>query len=52
MSLAIVLLYGLVGFGVVAFAAFVGSIRALQVYFDPDSDSYFLDDDHDPPSFR
>ncbi|GAA0509703.1 hypothetical protein SAMN04488066_10858 [Halorubrum aquaticum] len=52
MSIAIVLLYGVVGFGLVAFAAFAGSIRALQVYFDPDADSYFLRDDHDPPGFE
>jgi len=35
-----------------ALAAYVGALRALQVYFDPNQDSVFLVDDRDPPGRR
>ncbi|GAB6862093.1 hypothetical protein ACFR97_05535 [Haloplanus litoreus] len=42
----------LIGFAFVMIAAYAGSLRALEVYFDPDQDSIFLSDDSDPPSTR
>ena len=42
----------LVGFAFVATAAYAGTLRALDVYFDPRRDSVFLSDDHDPPNGR
>jgi hypothetical protein len=38
-----------VSFVFAAVAAYVGALRALEVYFDPDQDSVFLMDDRDPP---
>ncbi|GAA0725346.1 nitrogen fixation-related uncharacterized protein [Halorubrum trapanicum] len=38
-----------VAFVFVAIAAYVGALRALEVYFDPNQDSVFLTDDRDPP---
>jgi len=39
----------LVGFTFVMLAAYAGTLRALEVYFDPDEDSVFLSDDSEPP---
>ncbi|MDV7350590.1 hypothetical protein R3751_12490 [Halorubrum distributum] len=38
-----------VSFVFAAIAAYVGALRALEVYFDPNRDSVFLMDDRDPP---
>ncbi|ELZ31277.1 hypothetical protein C465_15607 [Halorubrum distributum JCM 9100] len=38
-----------VSFVFAAIAAYVGALRALEVYFDPNQDSVFLMDDRDPP---
>ncbi|WP_199722467.1 hypothetical protein [Haloarcula sp. Atlit-47R] len=43
------LLPGLIGFAFVMVAAYAGSLRALEVYFDSEQDSIFLSDDYDPP---
>jgi hypothetical protein len=43
------LLPALVAFTFVTVAAYAGTLRALDVYFDPDRDSVFLPDDHEPP---
>lgn len=37
------------GFVFVSIAAYIGALRALDVYFDPDTDSYFLSDNSSPP---
>lgn len=42
----------LLGFAFVMIAAYAGSLRALEVYFDPDQDSIFLSDDSNPPFTR
>jgi hypothetical protein len=41
----------LVAFGFVTIAAYAGTLRALDVYFDPEQDSVFLSDDR-PPRMR
>jgi hypothetical protein len=46
-----VLLPALVAFGFVTIAAYAGTLRALDVYFDPEQDSVFLSDDR-PPRMR
>ncbi|MFD1512362.1 hypothetical protein [Halomarina rubra] len=38
----------LISFVIVASAVYAGVLRALDVYFDPQKDSVFLGDDHDP----
>lgn len=43
------ILGALVAFTVVTIAAYAGTLRALEVYFDPAENSVFLSDDHDPP---
>jgi len=43
------LLPGLLGFVFVMIAAYAGSLRALEVYFDSEQDSIFLSDDYEPP---
>jgi hypothetical protein len=45
-----ILLPSLIGFVFVMVAAYAGTLRALEVYFDPDQDSIFLSDDVEPPS--
>jgi hypothetical protein len=42
------LLPALIGFVFVMAAAYAGTLRALEVYFDPDRDSVFLSDDLEP----
>jgi hypothetical protein len=44
------LLPALIGFAFVMLAAYAGTLRALETYFDPDRDSIFLAGDHDPPA--
>ncbi|WP_166377311.1 hypothetical protein [Halorubrum sp. BOL3-1] len=41
-----------ISFVFAAVAAYVGALRALEVYFDPTQDSVFLTDDRDPPQRR
>lgn len=41
-----------ISFVFAAVAAYVGALRALEVYFDPTQDSVFLTDDGDRPSRR
>ncbi|ELZ54560.1 MULTISPECIES: hypothetical protein [Halorubrum] len=41
-----------VAFVIGALAAYVGALRALEVYFDPNRDSVFLVDDRDQPERR
>lgn len=43
------LLPGLVAFVLVMGAAYAGTMRALEVYFDPEQDSVFLSADAGPP---
>ena len=43
------LLPGLVAFVFVMAATYAGTLRALEVYFDPDRSSVFLSEDHEPP---
>ena len=43
------LLPGLIAFAFVMIAAYAGTLRALEVYFDPSRSSVFLSDDHEPP---
>ena len=40
----------LITFLFVASAAYVGTLWALEVYFDRDRDSFFLSTSHDPPT--
>ncbi|SFL50747.1 hypothetical protein SAMN04487950_4053 [Halogranum rubrum] len=40
------------GFVFVMGAAYAGTLRALEVYFDPKQDSIFLSDDYEPPRSR
>ncbi|MCU4800266.1 hypothetical protein OB920_07775 [Halobacteria archaeon HArc-gm2] len=40
---------GVVGFVFVMGAAYAGTLRALEVYFDTEQDSIFLSDDYEPP---
>ena len=42
----------MVGFVIVNIAAYIGTLRALEVYFEPSRSSYFLSDDHEPPKSR
>ena len=42
----------LIAFTFLTAAAYVGTLRALEVYFDPTQDSYFLMDDSEPPEVR
>jgi hypothetical protein len=42
-------LYGLVAFTFVMIAAYAGTLRALEIYFDPTQDSIFLSDDAGAP---
>ncbi|GAB3672149.1 hypothetical protein [Halopiger thermotolerans] len=42
------LLPALIGFTFVMAAAYAGTLRALDVYFDPEQDSIFLSDGSDP----
>ena len=42
----------LVAFTLVVAAVYAGTLRALEVYFDPRHDSIFLSDDHVPPGER
>ena len=42
----------LVGFTFVMIAAYAGTLRALEVYFDPTQDSIFLSEDSGPPKGR
>lgn len=44
------LLPALIGFVFVMAGAYAGTLRALEVYFDPDQDSIFLSDDLEPPN--
>jgi hypothetical protein len=46
------LLTVLVGFVVVLLGAYIGTLRALRVYFDPDANTLFLPYDEDPPNVR
>jgi len=39
----------LIGFTFVMIAAYAGTLRALEVYFDPTGDSIFLSEDSEPP---
>jgi hypothetical protein len=41
-----------VSFVFAAVAAYVGALRALEVYFDPNADSVFLANDGGPPRRR
>ena len=41
-----------ISFVFAAVAAYVGALRALEVYFDPNQDSVFLADGRDPPRER
>mgnify|MGYP006283009401 CR=1 FL=1 len=41
----------LVAFTFVMIAAYAGTLRALEVYFDSSRDSIFLSDDSEPPGF-
>ena len=42
----------LLGFVFVMVAAYAGTLRALDVFYDPDRQSVFLPDDHEPPHRR
>jgi len=42
----------LIGFTFVMSAAYAGTLRALEVYFDPTQDSIFLSEDSGPPKGR
>ena len=42
----------LIAFAFLTIAAYAGTLRALEVYFDPDQDSIFLSDDAEPPNER
>lgn len=42
----------LIGFTFVMIAAYAGTLRALEVYFDPTRDNIFLSEESDPPEFR
>lgn len=42
----------LVAFTFVMAAAYAGTLRALEVYYDPDRSSVFLSDDAGPPNAR
>ncbi|MFB6112968.1 MAG: hypothetical protein ABEJ58_02555 [Halodesulfurarchaeum sp.] len=44
-----VILSGIIGFAFVMIAAYAGTLRALEVYFDPDQNSIFLSDGSEPP---
>ncbi|MFC7028959.1 hypothetical protein ACFQJ5_17250 [Halomicroarcula sp. GCM10025324] len=44
------LLPALIGFVFVMGAAYAGTLRALEVYFDPDRESIFLSDEYEPPN--
>jgi len=44
--------WALVAFTFVTLAAYAGALRALDVYFDPNQDSVFLNDDSRPPKRR
>ncbi|KTG09752.1 hypothetical protein AUR64_08940 [Haloprofundus marisrubri] len=44
-----ILLPALIGFTFVMAAAYAGTLRALEVYFDPTQDSIFLSDDGGSP---
>jgi hypothetical protein len=46
------LLPAAVSFVFAAIAAYVGALRALEVYFDPNLDSVFLVNERDPPNGR
>jgi hypothetical protein len=46
------LLPALVLFGFLMVSAYAGTLRALEVYFDPNQDSVFLSDDAGPPERR
>ena len=41
-----------ISFVFAAIAAYVGALRALEVYFDPTQDSVFLMNERDPPNRR
>lgn len=43
------LLPGLIAFVFLTIAAYAGTLRALEVYFDPHQSSIFLSNDHEPP---
>jgi len=42
----------LIGFTFVMVAAYAGTLRALEIYFDPTRDSIFLSDDSEPPGLQ
>lgn len=46
------LIPALIAFTFVMIAAYAGTMRALEVYFDPEQDSVFLSDDCEPPNAR
>lgn len=46
------MLPALLGFAFVMIAAYAGSLRALEVYFDPENDSIFLSSDYEVPDER
>lgn len=46
------LLPAVIGFLFVMLAAYGGTLRALEVYYDPEKSSVFLSDDHRPPYSR
>lgn len=39
----------LLGFVFVMLSTYAGALQALEVYFDPDKDSIFLSNEHEPP---
>lgn len=43
-------LSALIAFTFLMIAAYAGTLRALDVYFDPNQDSIFLSDESDPPT--
>jgi len=43
------ILPGVIAFAFVMVAAYAGTLRALEVYYDTEQDSIFLSDDHEPP---
>ena len=45
-------LSALIAFTFVMIAAYAGTLRALEVYFDPTQDSIFLSNDAEPPESR
>ncbi|WP_168191240.1 hypothetical protein [Haloprofundus sp. MHR1] len=49
MVVELLLLPALIGFTFVMTAAYAGTLRALEVYFDPTQDSIFLSDGAEPP---